>query len=164
VIVGFPQDEGVRRNHGRVGAARAPDEIRKCLHRLTAADAREEISLAEFPPLDAGNVRMVGSLENTQQALRADRGRDLEEWSCSVGDRRRPRNCLRAFLGLRRCSIGGGHHHIDAHLDVRPWLAGQVIVVRPFARLSKTPPASAGSHYVCIGAQPFATSRNTFAS
>src|SRR5947209_5710746 len=31
VIVGFPQDEGVRRNAGRVGAAQAPAEIRRWL-------------------------------------------------------------------------------------------------------------------------------------
>src|SRR4051812_4670999 len=26
VLIGFPQDEGVRRNHGRIGAAKAPSE------------------------------------------------------------------------------------------------------------------------------------------
>ena len=29
VLVGFPHDEGVRRNGGRVGAAKAPDVVRK---------------------------------------------------------------------------------------------------------------------------------------
>src|SRR4051812_32992347 len=35
VIVGFPVDEGVRRNGGRVGAAQAPTAIRQALYRLT---------------------------------------------------------------------------------------------------------------------------------
>src|SRR5437016_5225101 len=34
VLIGFPQDEGVRRNHGRAGAAEAPGEIRRWLYRL----------------------------------------------------------------------------------------------------------------------------------
>src|SRR5207247_1372663 len=35
VLIGFPCDEGVRRNQGRPGAARAPGEIRRWLYRLT---------------------------------------------------------------------------------------------------------------------------------
>src|SRR5215213_2661844 len=35
VILGCPQDEGVRRNNGRVGAADAPAAIRKEFYRLT---------------------------------------------------------------------------------------------------------------------------------
>ena len=36
VILGCPQDEGVRRNGGRVGAAQAPAEIRRYLYKLVA--------------------------------------------------------------------------------------------------------------------------------
>src|SRR5260370_36041859 len=38
VVIGFPQDEGVRRNYGRPGAAAAPAEIRRWLHRLSPLD------------------------------------------------------------------------------------------------------------------------------
>src|SRR6266508_6272249 len=34
VILGCPQDEGVRRNGGQPGAKEAPREIRRCLYRL----------------------------------------------------------------------------------------------------------------------------------
>jgi len=34
VLIGFCCDEGVRRNHGRVGAKQAPDAIRKALANL----------------------------------------------------------------------------------------------------------------------------------
>ena len=37
VILGCPQDEGVRRNNGRVGARLAPTEIRREFYRLAAA-------------------------------------------------------------------------------------------------------------------------------
>ena len=69
VIVGFPQDEGVRRNQGRPGAAAAPNEIRRFLYRLTPWDGCREIDLRKNPPLDAGNIRIDGDLEKTQQAL-----------------------------------------------------------------------------------------------
>ncbi|MFX4693961.1 arginase family protein, partial [Acinetobacter baumannii] len=35
VIIGCPQDEGVLRNNGRIGAALAPDAIREQFYRLT---------------------------------------------------------------------------------------------------------------------------------
>ncbi|HYJ90610.1 MAG TPA: hypothetical protein VEV84_04825, partial [Pyrinomonadaceae bacterium] len=35
VILGCPQDEGVRRNNGREGAAKAPNAIRTQFYRLT---------------------------------------------------------------------------------------------------------------------------------
>src|ERR1700692_1787815 len=41
VLIGFPQDEGVRRNGGRIGAAEAPGEIRGWLYRLTPGDPPE---------------------------------------------------------------------------------------------------------------------------
>src|SRR5438094_10621504 len=52
VLVGFPQDEGVRRNHGRPGAAEAPHEIRRWLRRLTPFDGESGLDLAANPPLD----------------------------------------------------------------------------------------------------------------
>src|SRR5437762_11458331 len=69
VLVGFPQDEGVRRNQGRPGAAEAPREIRHHLYRLTPWDGTLGVDLARLPPLDAGNVRVAGNLETAQEAL-----------------------------------------------------------------------------------------------
>src|SRR5437660_1189611 len=69
VLVGFPQDEGVRRNHGRPGAAEALQEIRRWLYRLTPVHIDGNFNLAHQPPLDVGNVRIQGDLEETQQAL-----------------------------------------------------------------------------------------------
>src|SRR5438093_11057310 len=60
VLVGFPQDEGVRRNGGRVGAAKAPDEIRSWLGRLTPWDGSSGADAADHPPLHVGNVRIIG--------------------------------------------------------------------------------------------------------
>src|SRR4051794_8420372 len=51
VLVGFPQDEGVRRNGGRVGAAAAPDAIRQALSRLTPCDLSRGVDLTAPPSL-----------------------------------------------------------------------------------------------------------------
>src|SRR5947209_7692563 len=69
VLVGFPQDEGVRRNGGRAGAAEAPAEVRRWLSPLTTWDASTDSDLSLLPPLDLGNVRHAGTLEESQQAL-----------------------------------------------------------------------------------------------
>src|ERR1700731_4136470 len=52
VLIGFPQDEGVRRNHGRPGAAEAPRAIRPFLYRLTAADGRSRVNLGLLQLMD----------------------------------------------------------------------------------------------------------------
>src|SRR5437660_1147633 len=69
VLIGFPQDVGVRRNHGRPGAAEAPHEIRRHLYRLTTWDGESGVDLAACPPLDLGDVRAGDNLEASQQAL-----------------------------------------------------------------------------------------------
>src|SRR5262249_14692723 len=71
VLGGFPQDEGVRRNHGRPGAAQAPSKIRQYLYRLTPWDAQHNLDLTDYRPLDMGSVRITGSLEDSQEALGA---------------------------------------------------------------------------------------------
>lgn len=56
VILGCPQDEGVRRNNGREGAAKAPDAIRGQFYRLTPMNIRQRL-------FDAGNINVSGTLE-----------------------------------------------------------------------------------------------------
>lgn len=65
VVVGCPQDEGVRRNGGRVGARHAPVEIRKALYRYAVSEAHEHLRL-----FDAGDVRLSRRLENTHDRLK----------------------------------------------------------------------------------------------
>jgi formiminoglutamase len=60
VIVGCPQDEGVTRNNGRAGAAKAPDEIRRQFYKLTPFNINRRI-------LDLGNVKIGASLEETHE-------------------------------------------------------------------------------------------------
>src|SRR5687768_17065874 len=65
VLVGYPQDEGVRRNGGRPGAAEAPAEIRRWLRRLTPWDGPSGVDLRQDPPLDLGNLHIDRDLEQS---------------------------------------------------------------------------------------------------
>lgn len=61
VILGCPQDEGVRRNNGRSGAELAPAAIREQFYRLTPFNIRKRI-------FDLGNVQIGTSLEETHDS------------------------------------------------------------------------------------------------
>src|SRR5262245_48853496 len=50
VLIGFPQDEGVRRNGGRPGAGEAPGQIRRWLAQMTPGDPRGSADLRLAPP------------------------------------------------------------------------------------------------------------------
>jgi formiminoglutamase len=58
VILGCPQDEGVRRNKGRVGAALAPDAIRTQFYKLTPVGISAEV-------FDLGDTIILSTLEET---------------------------------------------------------------------------------------------------
>ncbi len=114
IVVGCPQDEGVRRNRGRAGAARAPAEIRAALYRYAVSEAHEQLRL-----FDAGDVKLGRTLEETHDALHAVVHRILAD-------------------GKRVVVLGGGNDisypdcsalaraagrvlafNVDRHLDVR---------------------------------------------
>lgn len=64
-LLGFAEDEGVRRNGGRVGAADGPEALRAALGSLAVHD--------EFPRHDAGTV--------------VTEGKDLESAQAEVSDK-----------------------------------------------------------------------------
>jgi formiminoglutamase len=64
VILGCPQDEGVKRNGGREGARLAPDAIREQFYRLTPFGIHHKIC-------DVGNLELQDSLEATHDELTA---------------------------------------------------------------------------------------------
>lgn len=114
VILGCPQDEGVRRNNGREGAAKAPDAIRKQFYKLTPFNIRKRI-------FDLGDTQLGDSLEVTHD-------NHLEVVKAVLSD------------GKRLIVLGGGNDisypdgravaevfgpenwiaiNVDSHLDVR---------------------------------------------
>jgi formiminoglutamase len=114
VILGCPQDEGVRRNGGRPGAQAAPTEIRRCLYRLTTNHIPEHLAL-----FDLGDTAVQPSLEEThalqrdlvRQIIRDDKrlivlggGNDISYPDCS---------------GLAQAAGAVQAINVDAHFDVR---------------------------------------------
>lgn len=114
VLVGCPQDEGIKRNMGRAGAKDAPYEIRKALYKYPLSESHRNVKL-----FDAGDVVVTGSLEEIHESLQ----KAVEEF---VSD------------GKKVIVLGGGNDisypdckalalnseevlafNIDKHLDVR---------------------------------------------
>jgi formiminoglutamase len=160
VLIGFPQDEGVRRNHGRTGAAEAPHEIRRHLSRLTPWDADSDIDLTQQPLLDAGDVHITGTLEETQQALGEVVAGVLRSGAVPIVLGGGHETALGHYLGYVAAGRSVGIINLDAHLDVRPCLNALGHSGSPFRQAMEHPtqPLPPG-RYVCLGAQPQYVSR-----
>ena len=100
VLLGFACDEGVRRNQGRVGAARGPEALRKALSNLPVHES-------ELVLWDAGDITCTdGRLEMAQRELA---------------------QCLSALLsaGALPIVLGGGHEVTFGHYSgIRHFLDG----------------------------------------
>ncbi len=155
VLIGFPSDEGVRRNGGRTGAAAGPAAIRAALHRMTP-DARAPEAFAALlgRTADLGDVAVTGDLERDQAAL---------------GDAVAPLLAAGTFVVV----LGGGHettygHFLgyrgsapellnwDAHPDVRPLHDGRGHSGSPFRQALEHPTAPA-RRYTVAGLAAHAT-------
>lgn len=160
VLVGFPQDEGVRRNGGRPGAAEAPAAIRHWLYRLTPWDAVHETDLAALDLLDLGNVRCDGDLEESQQALAEVIAAILTADAVPIVLGGGHETAYGHYLGYVRAGRPVAIVNIDAHLDVRPLLAGRGHSGSPFRQALEHPTQPLpGDRYAVLGAQPQSVSR-----
>ena len=140
VLVGFPCDEGVRRNGGRVGARHGPAQFRARVRRTGALLNRElQVDLRVLSVADAGDVE-THTLEISHEALRKKVaticGRQAHSCCVVIGggnDQSFPNACG-LFDALPEdchvCVI-----NIDAHLDVRPLNNGMPHSGSPFRQL-----------------------------
>lgn len=114
VILGCPQDEGVRRNGGRLGAALAPDEIRRAFYKLTNFGISAKI-------FDLGNTKIGETLEETHDRQIEIVGRVLKDGkkliSLGGGNDVSYPNCraLSDAFGSENLAA----FNFDAHFDVR---------------------------------------------
>ncbi len=160
VLIGFPQDEGVRRNGGRVGAAEAPREIRRWLYRLVPWDCETQSDLASLAPLDLGNVRVDGTLEETQAALGEVVGAVVRSGAVPIVLGGGHETAYGHYLGYVAAGLPVGVINVDAHLDVRPLLDGKGHSGSPFRQMMEHPTHPLpGECYVCLGAQPHGVAR-----
>jgi formiminoglutamase len=160
VLIGFPQDEGVRRNGGRPGAAQAPGAIRHWLYRLMPWDPQHGFDLAGLNLADLGDVRCEGGLEQSQAILGEVTACVLEQGAIPIVLGGGHETAYGFFLGHVRVGRPIGIINLDAHLDVRPTLDGLGHSGSPFRQAIEHPDRPLpGECYVCLGAQPFAVSR-----
>ena len=145
-LIGFASDEGVKRNHGREGAAQAPDILRNALANMASHTGHERL-------VDGGTIVVEGEqLEEAQRAL-----------SDTV------QSCQRS--GMRTLVLGGGHEtawahgrgvleafpgeriaiiNLDAHLDLRH--AERATSGTPFRQLAHYCAEQGREfHYACLG-------------
>jgi formiminoglutamase len=160
ILVGFPQDDGVRRNHGRPGAAQAPNVIRRFLSGLAPWDPITDADLTQSPPLDLGNVRIVGGLEDTQTALGEVVGAILQSGAVPIVLGGGHETAYGHFLGYVAAEVPVGFVNLDAHLDLRPAVDGRGHSGSSFRQMLEhsTHPLR-GDHYVCLGLQHHAAGR-----
>ncbi|HET8866540.1 MAG TPA: formimidoylglutamase [Gracilimonas sp.] len=144
VLVGCPQHEGVRRNNGRIGAAKAPNGIREQLYKLQIG---EDSPIKLF---DAGNVitDLFDSTDSTDFQDTNQRPDALDEVH------NRLTKAVSKFLedGKKVIVLGGGNDisyanvralveteleisaiNIDAHLDMR--VADEMTSGTPYRKL-----------------------------
>lgn len=149
VLLGFPYDEGVRRNHGRPGAAQAPTAIRRALYRLSGQPLPDHafFDLGDIPPaptleaVHAAAQQVLGQvLADGKRLVVLGGGNDLSYSTCGALSRHTPG--LAAF-------------NIDLHFDVRQ--APQLTSGTPYRQLLQEGLLSPDRFYQ-IGSLPFANS------
>ena len=144
VLAGYPDDEGIRLNGGRPGAANAPDSVRRPLYKMTPGLTPSHAT--GFQIWDAGNLLSAGaSLEARHETVTKFARTALDN-------------------GVGWIGIGGGHDYgfpdaaafiesikakspsirplvinFDAHLDVRPTTKGLSSGTPFFRMLEKYP-------------------------
>lgn len=160
VIVGCPQDIGVQRNNGRVGAALAPEEIRKQLYKLPPTTSVIHSQNNSQPIVDIGNVDVSS---NFLEPIHANLTSVVSNLITN---------------GHTPLVLGGGHDcafangrgifehakqlqktvviiNIDAHFDVRPLNNGLAHSGSPFRQLLEAYPHQI-NHFIEFGIQNFA--------
>ncbi|MCW9708447.1 formimidoylglutamase [Fodinibius salsisoli] len=154
VIIGFPSDEGVRRNGGRVGAAQAPDEIRKALYHMTP-DAEETKLFTQLleHAMDIGNVQVKGELADDQEALADITASYVEQGTIPIILGGGHETAYGHFLGYAKAELETAIFNLDAHTDVRPLKDGKPHSGSPFRQALKYPDGWAES-YLVAGLQP----------
>ena len=160
-LFGFACDEGIRRNHGRVGAELGPKAFREALKKINW-------HTHEKPPItDFGDVICHGGdLESAQKEL-SDKVLALlqnQQKSMVIGGGHETAYghfCgLSNFLGKQNIGI----INFDAHFDLRPLLETNLGTSgTPFLQISREREAQNLSFdYLVLGIQPFSNSDSLF--
>lgn len=162
VLLGFPSDEGVRRNGGRTGAARGPAAIRSALYRF-APDARsEQFDKVLGRTRDLGDLDLSGELEVDQQNLGEVLAPYIARGTFAIVLGGGHETSYGHFLGYARAGRKVEILNWDAHPDVRELSGGKGHSGSPF-RQAIEDPAGACRRYSVAGLQPHVVAREHLA-
>lgn len=131
ILIGFPSDEGVRRNHGRPGAALAPGEIRKALSELEQG-ADDAVRNLLAGARDLGDVVATGDVEADQVRLAETVAPWLAEGAIPVILGGGHETAYGHFLAHAAAGQEVSILNWDAHPDVRPLIDGKGHSGSPF--------------------------------
>jgi formiminoglutamase len=154
VMVGFPVDEGVRRNGGRPGAAEGPTAIRQALYRLTP-DAEKFDAFTDLirHTADLGDLVPSGDLEADQTTLGEVLASHLDRGAIPIILCGGHETAFGHFLAYARRNRQINVLNWDAHPDVRPLKAGKGHSGSPFRQMLEHPSRICAS-YTVAGLNP----------
>lgn len=160
VLIGFPSDEGVRRNGGRPGAALAPKTIRERLYHMTP-DAENPDAFRKLVGRirDLGDLEISGDVENDQQELGELVALYLEQGVIPVVMGGGHETAFGHFLGYAKSNRPAAILNIDAHTDVRPLKEGKAHSGSPF-RQAIQHESGCCEQYLVAGLQPYAVAQS----
>lgn len=148
-IIGFPSEEGVRRNGGRVGAAQAPEEIRNFLYKLTPHPERAAAwSHLLSQTSDLGDLHISGDLHQDQELLGETLAPLLKQGTFCIVLGGGHETAYGHFLGYIKAGIKMRIVNIDAHADVRPFKSGLPHSGSPFRQALEHPSGFCESYSV----------------
>lgn len=153
-LLGFPCDEGVRRNAGRPGAALAPDKIREALFKLTP-DAEQPQAFTKLisSANDLGNLAVSGNLEDDQKLLGEIVAALLSSGTIPIILGGGHETSFGHFLGYVQAGKRVHIINIDSHPDVRELIDGKGHSGSPF-RQALEHPSKACVAYAVYGLAP----------
>jgi formiminoglutamase len=123
-IIGFPCDEGVRRNNARDGAAAAPDCIRDALYRMTPDGDDPAFAALLARTQDFGNLALAQELQQSQDRLGKVVATCLEHNTIPIMLGGGHETAYGHFLGYVHANRDVAALNWDAHPDVRPLIDG----------------------------------------
>jgi formiminoglutamase len=158
VLIGFPSDEGVRRNGGRAGAAEGPEAIRTALYRLTPDPRSGRLTELLGRTRDLGNLEVSGEVETDQEQLGQLLTPYIEQDVFVVvlgGGHETSYGHFRGYVGAERAVE---ILNWDAHADVRELNAGKAHSGSPF-RQALEDRSGRCRRYTVVGLEPHLVSR-----
>jgi len=161
-IVGVPEDEGVKRNRGRVGAKEAPNEIRKALYKFTPFAISRNKQISEVPIFDFGNVKNGATLEETHQRVQTVVESLVANNILPIVFGGGHDTTYPTFLAFSKKAASTGAINIDTHLNFRKSDPQRNSGTAFRQILDTTHSPLAPMHFVELGAQSFANSREHY--